>query len=308
MNPLHLVNQVISSHVSSFNKYDGNFVEIKSQNQKRSKEKQAAQPVISNSALISQVSTAPIYKDLAFKKLKMAEVTAIQTKDERAGKPSVDNKFDQVVVVEVFSSFSDGDAHSTKITIENEMIGNVEAGLNLARRYHPNRRYIWSVSHAISQQAIQRAHQYGYQGKVFNLTETSFDKSEPLEGDSDDLKSKQPFQLTPRSKLIIVAQGNPAESKIADLEAEAFIEMLQEDLGVTKLAELELMVCYMGRDHTYLTAIKNFFELNHSKTCITSYTALLSTSATGEIIAFNQDANLIHSIDQVRKRIMTSPI
>lgn len=306
MNPLHLPNQTMNSPISPLTEYDGNLVKHESQNQKRGREQQIVRPVFSGSSFTTRASTIPIYKDVAFKKLRIPNSATAQKKDETAVKPPIENIFDQVIVVEVFSSFSGEDNHSTGLTIENEMIGNVESGLSLARRYHPNRRYIWSINPAISQQAIERAHQYGYQGKVFNLAETSLDEDKPLAGSREESENIQPLHLTPRSKLIIVAQGNPQESKIADLEREAFIEMLNEDLGVTQIAELELMVCYMGRDSAYLSEIKFFFETKQSKTCIISYTALLSVSQEGDIIAFNQDDNLIHSIDQVRQRMMTN--
>lgn len=190
--------------------------------------------------------------------------------------------FDKIIVVEVFSSFLNKSLNSE--IVENELIGNIEAGLNLAKHYHQNKRYIWSINPNMTNKIIEYSKRYGNDNEIINLA----DEKDPI------------LNLTVNSKLIIVAQGNLKKSQIADLESDAFIELLQEDLEITKLAELELIVCKMGKDREYIRSIKKYFNENDTKTNIISYNVIITASKFGEIIGFNRKALIIDQIDTVK--------
>lgn len=183
------------------------------------------------------------------------------------------SNFDKVFVIEIYST-PDEKAEC----IESEIIANTEIGLNLACKYHPGFRYIWSLDYNNLMERMKNMSKTTslvlHQIKTLNLA---------------DGQEENPLNLTKRSKIIIVAQGSRKNDQIADLDSESFIECLKEDIGAKKIAELELVVCNLGKNPTYIQEIQEIFKKNNPPTNIISYTCLLSANTNGEIVGFAND-------------------
>jgi hypothetical protein len=182
--------------------------------------------------------------------------------------------FDKVVVVEVFSGFFDCSMDDP--VVKHEIIGNTESAWNLARKYHSKQRFIWSLNDDLTE-SLPKYGSFTKYSEVINLAT------------NHQLSEENPLNLTARSKVIIVAQGNPDEEKIADIEVEDFIALLQEDLGIDQIAELEFIVCKLGRFNSYLNQIADFFRERNSATKIVAYTTIISVDLEGEVIGFDDD-------------------
>lgn len=190
--------------------------------------------------------------------------------------------FDKIIVVELYSDLINEDDESSidLYRLKNEICGNGESGINLAKKFHPEIRFIYSNNDKVSQAVSVYAEKFfNFKGTMFNLynNEINLDFGE-------------------RSKLIIVAQGNPLENEIADFNANDFITTFLSDLNIEKLSEIEFHVCMLGRDENYLNEISNYFN---KKTKILSYTDLITTEQSGRLLAFNENGQSIKLVTKV---------
>jgi hypothetical protein len=208
--------------------------------------------------------------------------------------------FDITAVVEVYSScikenfsddsddesswsedFSNYDPNSSLDyqRLQNELDGNGESGVNLAKIFHPGSRYIYSNTERVSRAVFKYANKYFGHQNIVNLYENNA------------------LDLGEKSKLIVVGQGDPVNNHIADFDSNDFIDTIFCDLNVNKLSEIEFHVCMLGLDNDYLNAISKYFC---QQTKIISYPDLIVTKQSGEKKAFNLEGNPIKLVQNER--------
>jgi hypothetical protein len=185
--------------------------------------------------------------------------------------------FDRTVVVEIYNPHLENTKNLT-----HELIANYEQGL-LGKNHHSDHRFIWCLDKAMNAKILEHA-----AGLLDNRT---------VIGISNCNQENLPV-FSPNTKLIIVAQGDDINYTIAGMQAEEFIEIILEDLGVTDLAELELVVCKIGNRPEYIQEIGESFP----KTKIISYKCLVAVSSIDnyKIVGFDDDGQWIKDIQSAK--------
>jgi len=202
------------------------------------------------------------------------DLNEVQQPSTIAPSPESPTVFDRTVVVEIYNPNIDEISEKNR---DHELLSNYEQGL-LAKKFHPDQRYIWCLSKKFNTKILTKASHYRDVRTVLNFAES--DHSIPV--------------FTSRTKLIVVAQGDDIRNTIAGLEPDAFIEAIYDDLEAKKLAELELIVCNIGKRSDYIKEIKEYYP----KTKIISYKCLLAVSAFRDykVVGFDEDGQFIKEV------------
>ena len=123
------------------------------------------------------------------------------------------------IVIELYSTFE-----TDENALSHELIANGEAGAGLRKANNQKQHFVYALneltSHKLNPKTINLADEQGL--AVFS----SF--------------------IRPGDSIIIIAQGNKDEQKIAGYNAEDFIELLHVDLELADLQSIELFAANMG--------------------------------------------------------------
>ncbi|WED42318.1 hypothetical protein [Legionella cardiaca] len=164
------------------------------------------------------------------------------------------------IVIELYSSFTLDTF--VKQAYDHELLSNKEIGQTLRTRINQKMHFIYSLNPNVE----------------IDLQKEGF---QPLNLTSPTALKQFLKLLNPGDSVIIVAQGNLEESKVADLDADAFIELIQEDLELSKLVNLEIYSCMMG----YATAFRLELTTRLAENCqfIVTYKAVLAANELGRV-------------------------
>lgn len=178
------------------------------------------------------------------------------------------------MIVELYSFFDEKDNED----YSHEIIGNLDIGIHLRNLYGQTEHLIYSLDKDMVKDIKDELNKRRISANPINLTETP------------ELEMFQSL-LNGVDTLIIIAQGNLDEQKIADLDAESFIELLREDfeMGDRNLNCLELFCCKMANAHDLRESLKS--GLYSCVKNIISYPTLLAANEKGRVFIEEADEN-----------------
>ncbi|AUH72777.1 hypothetical protein [Legionella sainthelensi] len=222
------------------------------------------------------------------RKLEKSESSQIGIfKKKKVDPPTKESK---VLILELYSHFENEEKNSENYN--HEITGNLDVGVLFRKRYQQNDHFIYSLDESMVIDIQESLRQRQESDVVHNVTKQN--------GLMHFKKLLEKIET-----LILVAQGNLDDDKIAGLEVDAFLELLKEDLELEdqNLPYLEIFACKMGQSDSFRIALKE--NLSGIASNFITYTTLLSANEKGRVfIIENEDDSVQIACEDQRDRFI----